>query len=137
MKLDSVVLMNFVLIGKMSYWKKLHLYNLILSATTSTDVIRNKICFLTVSRVRIKEKCIYIKRGHNRIFAFRKTSKEIGQLRRRVFKPVDKSFFETSCTFKGLSLGVSDFFNVYSILLIRLCWFQICSQCFKRHPFAR
>ena len=46
MKLDSVVLMNFVLIGKkVNIWKTFTfiILNIILSATTSNVVIRNKI----------------------------------------------------------------------------------------------
>lgn len=46
MKLDSVVLMNFVLIGKkVNIWKTFTfiILNIILSATTSNAVIRNKI----------------------------------------------------------------------------------------------
>jgi len=46
MKLDSVVLMNFVLIGKkVNMWKTFTfiILNIILSATTSNVVIRNKI----------------------------------------------------------------------------------------------
>ena len=46
MKLDSVVLMNFVLIGKkVNIWKifTFIILNIILSATTSNAVIRNKI----------------------------------------------------------------------------------------------
>ena len=68
MNLDSVVLMNFVLIGKkVNIWKTFTfiILNIILSATTSNVVIGNKIYEsvfspdLCVCRVRIKETCIY------------------------------------------------------------------------------